>query len=73
MQMRWIVATLLACAACKSKGDAGTAGKPDSRCEELAKTCGDNGKHVDKLREGCKQMAAPNCESKLYARYSCYE
>ena len=72
---RWILAALLACGACKGKGKAepGTAGSGDVRCDELAKTCSDNEKHVDKLAEGCKQASVPGCAAKLNALFDCYE
>ena len=70
---RWILAALLACAACKGKGDAGKATTLDQRCEELAKTCGDNDKHVAALLAGCKQVEVPTCGDKLSALYTCYE
>lgn len=70
---RWILAALLACAACKDKGDAGKASTPDQRCEQLAKSCGDTDKHVASLLAGCKQAAVPTCADKLSALYDCYE
>jgi hypothetical protein len=70
---RVILAALLACAACKGKGDAGKASTPDQRCEQLAKTCGDSDKHVEKLLDGCKQAEVPACADKLSALYDCYE
>ena len=55
-------------------------GKPndlDQRCDKLAKTCGDNDKHVEKLADGCKQAAkeqtAKGCVDKVTALYDCYE
>ena len=76
---RTILATLLLCAACKGKDDAGGGGSAtvnlDQRCEQLSKTCGDNEKHVAKLLEGCKQAATAqaSCADKVAALYDCYE
>ena len=74
MQVRRLILTaLLAAAACKGKGEPGATGASNPRCEELAKTCGDNAKHVEKLLDGCNQVAAPSCAAKLDALYTCYE
>lgn len=70
-----------ASAACKGKDDAaGTkAGTPDfdKRCTQLAKVCGDKGKHVDKIVEECKVDASlqvgKGCTDKVLATYDCYE
>ena len=70
---RLILAALLACGACKGKGDAGPTSNLDQRCEQLAKTCGDTDKHVEKLLDGCKQAAVPTCAEPLSALYTCYE
>jgi len=68
-----IFATLLASGACKSNGDPGTTTKPEQRCEQLAKTCADTGKHVEKLRDECKQAITPTCADKQSALYECYQ
>ncbi len=71
---------LCASAACKDKGNAGKtggAGDLDKRCEQLAKACGDNDKHVEKIVEGCKQAAQAQvekgCTDKAIAAYDCFE
>lgn len=63
-----LVALLTLSAACKGKGDAG-----GDRCDQLAKACGDNDKHMAKLLEGCKAADKPLCGDKLDALYTCYE
>jgi hypothetical protein len=70
---RLIFAALLACGACKGKGDAGASANLDQRCEQLAKACGDTDKHVEKLLDGCKQAAVPTCADGQSALYTCYE
>lgn len=49
----------------------------DKRCVQLAKVCGDKGKHVDKIVDECKQAAkkqvANGCTDKVIAAYDCYE
>jgi hypothetical protein len=62
--------------ACKGKGDsAKQAAGLDARCEQLAKACGDNDKHVAKLLEGCKQAAAKQvdkgCTATAISAYDC--
>jgi len=69
--IRFVLAALALCAACKGKGT--TAATPDQRCEQLAKACGDNDKHISKLEEGCKAAAKPMCAEKQNALYDCYE
>ena len=65
-----LVALLTLSAACKGKGDAG---KTDGdRCEQLAKACGDNDKHIAKISEGCKAADKPACADQLNALYDCY-
>ena len=65
---------LCASTGCKDKGDAGKS--IEQRCEQLAKACGDNDKHVQKIVEGCKQAAKPpadSCGPKTIAVFDCYE
>jgi hypothetical protein len=64
-----LVALLTLAAGCKGKGGEATA----DRCDQLAKACGDNDKHVAKILEGCKAAAKPLCADKLNALYDCYE
>lgn len=84
---RWspcLVAVLLV--ACK--GDAKDPAKPpdpkpatgqglDQRCVQLGKVCGDTDKHIAKIIEGCKEVAAKHtaksCDDKATALYDCYE
>jgi hypothetical protein len=70
---RLILAALLACGACKGKGNVGLTSNLDQRCEQLAKACGDTDRHVEKLLDGCKQAGAPSCAGPLSALYTCYE
>jgi hypothetical protein len=66
-----LVALLTLSAACKGKGDANGEG---DRCEQLAKACGDNDKHIAKIAEGCKAAATkPLCADKLDALFACYQ
>jgi hypothetical protein len=77
------VAALALCAwtACKDKGDAAkahvSAADLDKRCEQLAKACGDPGKHSEKILDECKQaakmQAESGCPDKAMAVYDCYE
>ena len=79
------VAALVLCTwtatACKDKGDAAktqaSAVDFDARCAQLAKACGDNDKHVEKILEECKQVfkkqAEKGCTDKAIAVYDCYE
>lgn len=72
---------VLGAAACKGKDDgaATKASAPDldKRCVQLAKVCGDKGRHVDKITEECKQDAAKQaskgCGDRVTATYDCYE
>jgi len=67
--------------ACKDKGgEPGTktaAVDLDKRCVQLAKICGDKGKHVEKITDECKLAAkkqlANGCTDKVTATYDCYE
>jgi hypothetical protein len=64
--------------ACKGKGDAAKqTATLETRCEQLAKTCGDNDKHVAKLLEGCKQAATKQaekgCAATAISAYDCAE
>ena len=73
--MAFVVCAL---AACKDKGDsAKTAAALDTRCEQLAKTCGDKDKHVEKIVEECKAAAKKQvengCAAKATAAYDCFE
>lgn len=72
------VAALLAFAACKDdKPKAASAVDMTSRCEQLARTCGDKDKHIAKIADECKQAAAlqaeKKCVDKVIAEYDCYE
>ena len=81
----YLLATLALCGwlGCKNKDkDDGaktqaSASSLDSRCEQLAKTCGDGDKHVAKLLDTCKQAAKMQlekvCGDKASAMYDCYE
>jgi len=67
-----------AATACKGKPDATKAQSDlEARCEELAKACGDNDKHVAKLLDECKlaakTQAEKGCAAKATAAYDCYE
>jgi hypothetical protein len=72
---------LCAFSACKGKDDAAVTktGAPDieRRCLQLAKVCGDKGKHVDKITEECKDAAAKQavkgCSDEAITTYDCYE
>ena len=83
----WVpVAALALCvlSACKGDKDAkkGDSGKTHAsadlmtRCDELAKSCGDNDKHVQKIAAECKETAkeqvASGCTEKAIAAYDCY-
>jgi hypothetical protein len=71
------MAVALCSTACKDKAASGPAGTLEQRCETLAKACGDNDKHVEKIVDGCKQAAQPQvdkgCSDKALALYDCYE
>ena len=65
-------------AGCKDKGTAKE--KPagiEQRCELLAKACGDEAKHVEKIGNECKAAAKKHvekgCADKATAVYDCYE
>ena len=76
----FVALSVCASAACKGEDTAGGAksGSPDfdKRCVQLAKVCGDKGKHVDKITEECKAAAAAQvakgCADKVLATYDCY-
>ena len=75
--LRLVLAALAVCAwtACKDKGHDGVTS--DSLCSQLAKACGDNDKHVEKIFDSCK-LATPKqiqkgCTDKLTTLYDCYE
>jgi hypothetical protein len=67
--------------ACKGKDDAAKANATvadlSQKCEQLAKACGDNDKHIGKLVEECtaaaNQQGAKGCPEKMIALYGCYE
>lgn len=67
--------------ACKDKVDAPStttaAVDLDKRCVQLAKICGDKGKHVEKITDECKLAAQKQikngCTAKVTAAYDCYE
>lgn len=61
---------------CKDKSKpAGT--DLEAHCEQLAKSCGDNDKHIATILDDCKQAAKPQadkgCTAKAIAAYDCYE
>ncbi|HEU5056677.1 MAG TPA: hypothetical protein VFU21_09120 [Kofleriaceae bacterium] len=82
----WVpVAALALCAwtACKGdkdkKDESGTTSASAdlmTRCDLLAKTCGDSDKHVQKIAAECKEAAkeqvASGCTEKALAAYDCY-
>ena len=59
------------------KSDVAKLARLDTRCEQLAKACGDTPKHVDKITDECKQagakQVAKGCIDKATAVYDCYE
>lgn len=67
----------------KDKGDKGDDTQPGSsadlvtRCEELAKACGESDKHVQKIAAECKEAAkeqvVSGCTEKAVAAYDCYQ
>lgn len=78
------VAALAVCAwAGCGKDKGGDSGKAQTsadlitRCDELAKACGDSDKHVQKIVDQCKQAAteqvASGCIDKAIAAYDCYQ
>jgi hypothetical protein len=84
----WIaIAVLLVCAGMgcgkgkdKDKDKGGTAGSSAdlmTRCDQLAKACGDSDKHVQKIADECKEAAkeqvASACTEKAIGLYDCYE
>jgi len=73
MQARFLIFAVLACGACKGNDETSAAGKPEQRCEQLAKACADTDKHTEKLRDECKQAVTPTCAEKQSALYDCYE
>ncbi len=79
MALRTLFVLVVAVAACKGKstgnGSAAAPGDLGASCEELAKTCGDNEKHVSAILDGCKQAASAQqaCAAKVTALYTCYE
>jgi hypothetical protein len=76
-----VVLALFAWSACKDKepasGTKTAAADLDKRCIQLAKICGDQGKHVEKITDECKLAAqtqiAKGCTAKVTAVYDCYE
>lgn len=80
-----IVLALSTWIACGSKDDKPTESPPptpagvdlDTRCVQLGKICGDKGKHVDKIVDGCKLAAKKQiekgCVNFATAVYDCYE
>ena len=62
---------------CKDKAKTGGAADLDARCEQMAKACGDNDKHIEKLIEECKDTAKKQvekgCADKAIAVYDCYQ
>src|SRR5690242_6447617 len=69
----WLLALCIV-AAC---GKGGGAGELGPRCEQLAKKCGDNDKHVAAITEGCAEEASTQvqkkCTPQVMALYDCYE
>jgi hypothetical protein len=72
------VAVFALCAAtgCKDKGASKTTGL-DGRCAQLARVCGDQAKHIEKITGECREAAAKqtekSCVDKANAAYDCYE
>ena len=64
----------------KGKGSEGTAESSSAdlvtRCDELAKACGDKEKHIQTIAAECKEAAkeqvAGGCTEKAVAAYDCY-
>lgn len=78
MAYRTLFVLAVALAACKGNGGNGSTAKPGdlaSRCEELAKTCGDNEKHIAAIADSCKQAAQTQqaCTAQVNALYTCYQ
>ncbi|MCX5747418.1 MAG: hypothetical protein NT062_33555 [Proteobacteria bacterium] len=76
---------LVAGVGCKDKGaptkaDPATAAPSsvelDKRCEQVAKVCGDQAKHVAKILDACKlaatQQVEKGCAATAIATYDCY-
>jgi hypothetical protein len=65
----------------KDKGDQGagqaSGGDLMTRCDQLAKACGDSETHVQKIAEACREAAkeqvASGCTEKAIAAYDCYQ
>jgi hypothetical protein len=81
-----VASALAICAWTGCKDDAKPADTPvaatagsglEPRCDQLAKACGDNAKHTEKIAVECKQVAAKqwakNCVSQASVVYDCYE
>src|SRR5687767_14012522 len=79
-----LVVALCAWSGCKDdakpadKAVAPSAGSSlEPRCDQLAKACGNNPKHAEKIAVECKQAAAKqwakNCVSQATLVYVCYE
>jgi len=64
-------------AGCKDKKEQAAAGDIDARCALMAKSCGDQQKHVDRITEECKGASKPaaekGCAGKAIAVYDCWE
>ena len=81
----WVsVAALFVCAWTGCGKDKAEKGKSPTgiadigtRCEELARACGDSDKHVQKIVEECKEAAkeqvVSGCTEKAVAAYDCYQ
>ena len=75
-----VVFAWVGCGKDKDQGDKGeTRGSSAdlvTRCEELAKACGDGDKHVQKIAAECKEVAkeqvVSGCSEKAVAAYDCY-
>jgi len=65
----------VALAACKSKPRATSSTDLGAMCDQLAKGCGDNEKHVTAIADGCKQAATKQgaCAAQVGALYDCYQ
>lgn len=75
MAYRTLFVLVVALAACKGSGGSAKPGDLGAHCDELAKTCGDNEKHITAIADGCKQAAPAQqaCAAQLSALYTCYE
>jgi hypothetical protein len=71
------VAALALCALTACKSSDPKVVQLENRCAQLAKACGDEDKHIDKLSNECKQSAPKlvekGCQDKATALYDCYE